>query len=93
MARAGYPKKEKIIGRERGGGGERLFKRALGLLDRLQAGVALERARQRNRSIVADVVLGETARSWLLRSGKRWANEPQQKELGVRKSGWPKESV
>ena len=39
----------------------RLFKRALGLHDRLQAGVALERTRQRNRFRVADDLALDTA--------------------------------
>ena len=50
-----------IEGKEEGR--ERLFKRALGLLDRLQAGVVLDRSRQRNGSRVTDAVSPETARS------------------------------
>ena len=42
-------------------GEERLFKRALGLRDRLQAGVVLEGVRQRNCSIGTDVFVVDTA--------------------------------
>ena len=48
-----------VEGKRRGGRGS--SKRALGLLNRMQAGVVLECARQRNHSIVADVFSEDTA--------------------------------
>ena len=50
-------------GRERGGGGGGCSNVLCGLLDMLQAGVVLEGVRQRNCSIVTDLVAVEPARS------------------------------